>query len=414
MDDKLIAGAKQAFGGEAGTITLGAPVKDGACAGEPLVRAPLALMNRHGLIAGATGTGKTKSLQLIAEQLSAAGVPVFLADVKGDVSGIAVAGESNERVQTRAKDVGWAWHPASFPVELLSLSGKRGSHLRATVSSFGPLLLSKVLGLNPTQTSVLTLVFKYADDRDLELYDFGDLRAVLKHLSGPGAADLEQYGGMSKQTVGVLLREMVELESQGADEFFGEPEFDLADLIQTERDGRGLVSVLELTDVQVEQVVRLVRSKGVGVFFVTQSPKDVPPDILGQLGARVQHALRAFTPDDEKALKAAARTFPKTPFYDVEETLTSLGIGEALVTVLNANGSPTMPFATRMIPPASRMGPLTDAELAHRIGSSAQVKKYVQAIDRESAEEKLAAADTPAAGPGSTGRGAPVPVQEES
>jgi len=465
MDDKLIAAAKQAFGGEAGTITLGAPVKDGACAGDPLVRAPLALMNRHGLIAGATGTGKTKSLQLIAEQLSTAGVPVFLADVKGDVSGIAVPGESNDRVTARAKDVGWAWRPTSFPVELLSLSGKRGAHLRATVSSFGPLLLSKVLGLNPTQTSVLTLVFKYADDRDLELYDFGDLRAVLKHLSGPGAADLEQYGGMSKQTVGVLLREMVELESQGADEFFGEPEFDLAELIQTERDGRGLVSVLELTDVQdkpalwstflmwmlarlyntlpevgdvdkpklvfvfdeahllfegaskefvtqIEQVVRLVRSKGVGVFFVTQSPKDIPADILGQLGARVQHALRAFTPDDDKALKAAARTFPKTTFYDVEETLTTLGIGEALVTVLGTNGSPTMPFATRMVPPASRMGPLTDAELAQRIGSSAQVKKYAQAVDRESAEEKLEAASAPATTPAS--KNAAAPAREES
>jgi hypothetical protein len=266
---------------------------------------------------------------------------------------------------------------------------------------------------------------------------------------------------MSKQTVGVLLREMVELESQGADEFFGEPEFDLTDLIQTERDGRGLVSVLELTDVQdkpalwstflmwmlarlyntlpevgdadkpklvfffdeahllfdgaskefvtqVEQVVRLVRSKGVGVFFVTQSPKDVPPDILGQLGARVQHALRAFTPDDEKALNAAARTFPKTPFYDVESTLTSLGIGEALVTVLNPNGSPTMPFATRMIPPASRMGPLTDAELAQRTGSSAQVKKYAQAVDRESAEDKLEAADASTAAPATKGAAAPA------
>ncbi len=457
MDDKVIAAARQAFAAAGTSITLGAPVHQGACHPEPLIRVPLALMNRHGLIAGATGTGKTKTLQLMAEQLSAAGVSVFLADVKGDVSGIAVAGDSNERVQTRAKETGYAWHPTSFPVELLSLTGKRGAQLRATVSSFGPLLLSKVLGLNDTQTSVLTLVFKYADDRDLELYDFGDLRAVLKHLSGPGAADLEHYGGMSKQTVGVLLREMIELESQGAEVFFGEPEFDLDDLVQTERDGRGLVSVLELVDVQdkpalwstflmwmlarlyntlpevgdidkpklvfffdeahllfdgaskefvaqVEQVVRLVRSKGVGVFFVTQSPKDVPADVLGQLGNRVQHALRAFTPDDEKALKAAARTFPKTPFYDVDETLTSLGIGEALVTVLAPNGVPTPPFATRLVPPSSRMGPLTDAELAQRVQSSAQVRKYAQAIDRESAEEKLEAKtapaepDTPAAG----------------
>ena len=447
MDEKLIAAARQAFGGQAVSIVLGAPVHDGACHPEPLVRAPLALMNRHGLIAGATGTGKTKSLQLMAEQLSTAGVSVFLADVKGDVSGIAVAGESNERIQTRAKDTGYAWHPASFPVEFLSLTGKRGAQLRATVSSFGPLLLAKVLGLNPTQTSVLALVFKYCDDHHLELYDFGDLRAVLEHLTGAGAADLKGYGGMSKQSVGVLLREMVELEGQGANVFFGEPEFDLDDLVQTERDGRGLVSVLELVDVQdkpalwstflmwmlarlyntlpevgdverpklvfffdeahllfegaskefvaqVEQVVRLVRSKGVGVFFVTQSPKDVPADILGQLGCRVQHALRAFTPDDDKALKAAARTFPKTSFYDVEETLTTLGIGEALVTVLSPSGAPTQPLATRMVPPSSRMGPLTDAELAQRVASSVQVKKYAQAIDRESAEEKLAATAT--------------------
>src|SRR5580765_76646 len=339
MDDKVVAAAKQAFGTSGASITLGAPVHDGTCAPQPLVRAPLALMNRHGLIAGATGTGKTKTLQVMAEQLSAAGVSVLLADVKGDVSGIAIAGDSNERVQTRARETGYAWHPAGFPVEFLSLTGTRGAQLRASVSSFGPLLLAKVLGLNPTQTSVLALVFKYCDDHHLELYDFGDLRAVLQHLTGAGAADLQDYGGMSKQTVGVLLREMVELEGQGAEVFFGEPEFDLQDLVQTERDGRGLVSLLELADVQdkpalwstflmwmlarlyntlpeigdadkpklgvffdeahllfegaskefltqVEQVVRLIRSKGVGIFFVTQSPKDVPADVLGQLGHR--------------------------------------------------------------------------------------------------------------------------------
>jgi hypothetical protein len=459
MDDKLVAAARAAFGGAEAAIVLGAPVHDGACHPEPVVRAPLALMNRHGLIAGATGTGKTKTLQLMAEQLSAAGVSVLLADVKGDAAGIAVAGDSNERVQTRAKETGYAWRPAGFPVEFLSLTGKRGAQLRATVSSFGPLLLAKVLQLNPTQTSVLALVCKYCDDHQLELYDFGDLRAVLQYLTGDGAADLKDYGGMSKQTVGVLLREMVELEGQGAEAFFGEPEFDLQDLVQTERDGRGLVSVLELVDVQdkpalwstflmwmlarlyntlpeigdvdkpklvvffdeahllfkdaskeflteVEQVVRLIRSKGVGIFFVTQSPKDVPPDVLGQLGNRVQHALRAFTADDAKALKAAARTFPKTPFYDIEATLTTLGIGEALVTVLAPNGTPTPPFATRLVPPASRMGPLTDAELAQRLQASAQVKKYAQAVDRESAEEKLAAKAAPEApAPAGTGRG---------
>jgi DNA helicase HerA-like ATPase len=312
------------------------------------------------------------------------------------------------------------------------------------VSSFGPLLLAKVLGLNDTQSSVLSLVFKYCDDKGLLLLDLSDLRAVLQYLSEDGADQLKDYGGMSKQTVGVLLREMVELEQQGADQFFGEPQFELTDLLAVGSDGRGVVSVLELQDVQdkpalfstfmlwmlatlyhdlpevgdvdkpklvfffdeahlifddaskalldqIEQVVRLIRSKGVGVFFVTQSPKDVPATVLGQLGHRVQHALRAFTPDDEKAMKAAARTFPKTKFYDIEETLTSLGIGEALVTVLAPNGVPTPPFATRLIPPASRMGPLTDDELQQRLASSAQVRKYAKAVDRESAREMLSA-----------------------
>jgi DNA helicase HerA-like ATPase len=441
IDPKLVAAVRAAFPAAAKTVTLGAPIHGGACAPEPLVQVPLAMLNRHGLIAGATGTGKTKTLQLMAEQISAAGTPVFLADLKGDLSGLGVAGEGGDRVATRARETGFTWKATAFPIELVSLTGTRGAQLRATVSSFGPLLLAKVLGLNETQASVLAMVFKYCDDRDLLLLDFPDLRAVLQHLTGEGAADLKDYGGMSKASVGVLLREMVELEAQGALAFFGEPEFELEDLLQVERDGRGLVTVLELADVQdkpalfstfmmwmlarlyaslpevgdldqpklmfffdeahllfngaskafldqVQQVVRLVRSKGVGVFFVTQSPKDVPPDVLGQLGHRVQHALRAFTPDDEKALKAAARTFPKTSFYDVEETLTTLGIGEALITVLGANGAPTPPFATRLIPPASRMGPLTDAELGLRL-TTAQVKKYAKAVDRESARERL-------------------------
>ena len=402
------------------------------------------MVNRHGLIAGATGTGKTKTLQLVAEQLSAAGVPVFLADVKGDVSGIATAGAPSDRVATRAKDTGFEWKPLGYPAEFLSLTGAKGAQLRATVSSFGPMLLAKVLGLNETQTSVLSLVFKYCDDKKLLLLDLSDLRAVLQYLSDEGAAELKDYGGMSKQTVGVLLREMVGLEQQGADRFFGEPQFELTDLLKVGADGHGVVSVLELSDVQdkpalfstfmlwmlatlyhqlpevgdidkpklvfffdeahlifddasealldqIEQVVRLIRSKGVGVFFITQSPKDVPATVLGQLGHRVQHALRAFTPDDEKALKAAARTFPKTAFYDVSETLTTLGIGEALVTVLSPNGVPTSPFATRLIPPSSRMGPLTDDEMQQRLSSSAQVRKYSTAVDRESAREMLAA-----------------------
>ena len=448
MDPKLIAAARATFPAAAGVVVLGAPIAGGEAHPEPLVSVPLAMLNRHGLVAGATGTGKTKTLQVIAEQLSRAGVPVFLADLKGDLSGIAAAGEASERVQTRARETGFDWHAQACPVELLSLTGRHGAQVRATVSSFGPLLLAKVLDLNQTQTSVLSLVFKYCDDRGLELLDFADLRSVLQHLTGAGANELVALGGMSKATVGVLLREMVELEQQGALAFFGEPELELGDLLRVMPDGRGLVSVLELQDVQdkpalfstfmmwllarlfaelpevgdapkpklvfffdeahllfrdassafldqVGQVVRLIRSKGVGIFFVTQSPKDVPAEILGQLGTRVQHALRAFTPDDDKALRAAARTFPKTEFYDIEETLTTLGIGEALISVLGTNGAPTQPFATRLVPPASRMGLLTEAEL-RAILSSPQVQKYRTAIDRESAHEKLSKSSAPA------------------
>jgi DNA helicase HerA-like ATPase len=453
MDARLLEAARAAFPANAKSVTLGAPLHRGECHPEPLVAVPLAMLNRHGLIAGATGTGKIKTLQLMAEQLSAAGVPVFLADLKGDLAGLAAAGEASERVSARARDTGFAWHPAPFPVEFLSLTGTKGAQLRATVSSFGPLLLAKVLGLNDTQTSVLTLVFKYCDDKGLPLLDLSDLRAVLQHLTGDGVAELKDYGGMSKQTVGVLLREIVELEQQDADRFFGEPEFDLGDLMRLAPDGRGIASILELRDVQerpalfstfmmwmlarlfntlpeagdldkpklvfffdeahllfddaskafreqVEQVVRLIRSKGVGVYFVTQSPKDIPADILGQLGNRVQHALRAFTPDDEKALRAASRTFPKTQFYDVQATLTSLGIGEALVTVLDPKGAPTPPFATRMIPPASRMGMLTDPEMTTILAASEQVREYAKPIDRESAREMLVARMAPASAAG--------------
>lgn len=448
MDSKVMDAARAAFPTSANSVTLGAVIHNGECDPAPLVSIPISMVNRHGLIAGATGTGKTRTLQLIAEQLSAAGVPVFVADIKGDLSGLGAPGESGDRITTRAKETGYDWKGSGFPVEFLSLTGAKGAQLRATVSSFGPLLLAKVLGLNATQASVLSLVFKYCDDKGLLLLDFSDLRAILQYLTGEGADELKSYGGMSKATVGVLLREMVELEQQGAEQFFGEPEFDIDDLMQIERDGRGLISVLELADVQdkpelfstfmlwllatiynelpevgdidkpklafffdeahllfdnaskalldqVQQVVRLIRSKGVGVYFITQNPKDVPDEVLGQLGHRVQHALRAFTPDDDKALRAAARTFPKTAFYDVEETLTTLGIGEAFVTVLSPKGVPTQPFATRLIPPASKMAPLPDID--QQIAGSMQVKKYAQDIDRESAREKLAARVAPAA-----------------
>jgi len=462
MDSKVLDAARAAFPSSENAVTLGAVVHNGECDPNPLVSIPIPMVNRHGLIAGATGTGKTRTLQLIAEQLSAAGVPVFVADIKGDLSGLAVPGDSNDRIASRAKETGYAWKPNAFPVEFLSLTGKQGAQLRATVSSFGPLLLAKVLDLNPTQASVLSLVFKYCDDKGLLLIDFSDLRAVLQYLTGEGADELKTYGGMSKATVGVLLREMVELEQQGAEQFFGEPEFDIDDLMQ-QRDGRGLISVLELSDVQdkpalfstfmlwmlatiyhelpevgdvdkpklafffdeahllfdnaskalldqVQQVVRLIRSKGVGVYFITQNPKDVPDEVLAQLGHRVQHALRAFTPEDDKALRAAARTYPKTSFYDVEETLTTLGIGEAFITVLSPKGVPTQPFGVRLIPPASKMTPI--ANLAAEIAKSDQVRKYRDAIDRESAREKLAARIVPAASPvAESEKSAPVPTR---
>ena len=435
----------EGYGSQEPGLVLGAALEGAVVHPEPKVRLPLAMANRHGLIAGATGTGKTRTLQLLTEQLSAQGVPVFVGDMKGDLSGLAMPGEASDRVDARARDIGWQWTPKGVPVEFVSLTGMSGVQLRATVSSFGPLLLGKVLSLNDTQTSVLTMVFKYSDDNQLPLLDFQDLRAVLQFLSSDeGKAALAQYGGMSSASVGVLLRKMIELESQGAGKFFGEPEFDVHDMLRLTSDGRGVVTCLELPDVadkpmlfstfmmwllaelyhnlpeagdlakpklvfffdeahllfrdapkaflsQVDQVVRLIRSKGVGVYFVTQTPKDVPEEILAQLGNRVQHALRAHTPDDEQALKAAVRTFPRTAFYDLTQTLTSLGIGEAVVTLLNSRGVPTPVVATRLIPPASRMAPLTAEELQADIRASDLVAEYGQAVDRQSAREILAA-----------------------
>jgi len=434
----------QGFGSDYPGLTLGAALEGPHIHREPKIRLPLAMANRHGLVAGATGTGKTKTLQLLTEQLSAHGVPVFVADMKGDLSGLAMPGDPTEKVSARANDIGWEWKATGVPLEFVSLTGALGVQLRATVSSFGPLLLGKALSLNDTQTSVLTMVFKYADDNHLPLLDFQDLRAVLQFLSSDeGKGVLGQYGGMSGASVGVLLRKMVELEAQGAGRFFGEPEFDIHDLLRVTSDGRGIVTCLELPDVadkpmlfstfmmwlvaelyqnlpeagdlakpklvfffdeahllfedapkafldQIEQVVRLIRSKGVGVFFVTHTPKDVPNGILAQLGNRIQHALRAHTPDDDKALKATVRTFPKTTFYDLGETLTTLGIGEAVVTVLDPKGIPTPVVAARLIPPASRMAPLTAEELQADIRASDLLAEYGVSLDRESAKEILA------------------------
>ncbi len=448
------------------SITLGGALdREGAMHPAPLVRIPLAMTNRHGLIAGATGTGKTRTLQLLAEQLSAQGVPVFVADIKGDLQGLAVPGESNAKISARAESMGYDWKASGAPVEFVSLTGRDGVQLRATVSSFGPLLLAKGLRLNETQASVLSLGFKYCDDQGLPLLDFADLRAVLQFLtSDAGKGALVEYGAISSQSVGVLLRKMVELEQQGAERFFGEPEFDINDLLVTTADGRGVVTCLELADVQdrpalfstfmmwllaelyqnlpevgdiakpklvfffdeahllfddapkafldqVQQVIRLIRSKGVGVFFVTQTPKDVPEEVLAQLGNRVQHALRAHTPNDDKALRATVRTYPKTEFYDLEETLTSLGTGEAVVTALDPKGRPTPVVATRLIPPAARMAPLTPEELKVELAQSDLLAEYGTAVDRESAHELLAkriAETAPPAEAGKQGTGSRV------
>ena len=452
MRDDFLEKIRGAYSKSPNAAVLGAPVLDGECAAEPCVRLPLATLNRHGLVAGATGTGKTKTLQTLAEQFSRAGIPVFVSDVKGDLSGLAAPGAASERVTTRVRELGISWAPMPCLVEFLSLTGRTGAHLRATVSSFGPVALAKVLELNATQASVLAMVFKYCDDQALPLLDLSDLKAVLTHLGDDKSVDRAAYGTLSKASVGVILREVLELESQGAEAFFGEPEFDVDELLYVDAEGRGLVSILELADVQtkpalfstfmmwmlarlyeelpevgdlekpklvfffdeahllfrdateeflnaIERVVRLVRSKGVGIFFVTQSPKDIPAPILGQLGNRVQHALRAFTPDDEKAMKAAARTFPKSEHYDIQAVLTSLGTGEALVTVLADSGVPTPPVVCRVAPPTSRMGPLTESEFAQVLGTD-QVRHYAAAVDRRSAreilEERLRATQRPA------------------
>jgi DNA helicase HerA-like ATPase len=434
----------EAYETRGAAVELGVGVHDGELVPNARVRAPLSMLNRHGLIAGATGTGKTRSLQVIAEQLSAAGVAVFAADVKGDVSGLAVPGSDDGPAKKRASELGIEWAPAGFPVEYLSLGGVGpGVPVRATVSDFGPLLLAKVLGSNQTQEQSLSLVFHYADSKGLPLLDLSDLRALLTFLdSDAGKGELRGIGGISPQTVGVLLRSLVGLEQGGGTEFFGEPQLDIADLLRTAPDGRGIVSCLELPAVQdkprlwstvlmwvvaelfetlpeigdrdrpklvffldeahllfegaskafvesVTQTVRLIRSKGVGVFFVTQTPNDIPADVLGQLGNRIQHALRAFTPEDDKALRASVRTYPKSDFYDLEELLTQLGTGEAAVTILSESGVPTPVVHTRMRPPHARMGPADDVDSAAR--SSPLFAKYGTRLDNQSARELLAA-----------------------
>ena len=437
---------KDGYTFEEAAIELGVLMEADQPVPQVKVQIPLSMLNRHGLVAGATGTGKTKTLQLMAEQISAAGVPVFAADIKGDLSGIASPGQGSEKLLARTTKIGQNWQPQACPVEFFALGGQGiGVPLRATMSGFGPVLLSKVLGLNATQESSLGLVFHYADVAGLPLLDLADLRAVLQHLTGDeGKAELKNIGGLSSQTVGVILRSLITLSDQGADAFFGEPEFDTMDLLRVTNDGRGVVSLLELPNLQdrpavfstflmwlladlfhdlpevgdidkpklvfffdeahllfndaskafldaIAQTVRLIRSKGVGIFFVTQTPKDVPDDVLAQLGSRVQHQLRAHTPNDAKALKQTVATFPKS-HYDLAETLTSLGIGEAIVTVMDPDGAPTPVAWTRMRAPQSLMAPTPEEILRPGVGASPMMAKYGPPIDRESARERLARA----------------------
>ncbi|MFF8186372.1 helicase HerA-like domain-containing protein [Microbacterium sp. NPDC016588] len=445
LTDAQVATIAAGYAGSAAALDLGVLVNGGPVASVP-VRIPLAMTNRHGLVAGATGTGKTRTLQLLAEQLSANGVPVFAADIKGDLSGVAAPGVSSEKLLARTSALGQDWEPRAYPTDFYALGddAASGVPVRATVSGFGPLLLSRVLGLNATQESSLGLVFHYADEKGLALVDLSDLRSVLTFLtSDEGKSELKDLGGLSGATAGVILRELIAFSAAGADTFFGEPELDVTAFLRTTAEGEGVVSLLEVPNVAsrpelystflmyllaelyevlpevgdldkpklvfffdeahllfrdaskaflaaITQTVRLIRSKGVGVFFVTQTPKDVPGDVLAQLGSRVQHALRAFTPDDATALRASVRTYPASG-YDLERVLQELGTGEAIVTVMDERGTPTPVAWTRLFAPRASMSPIPAADLAAAVSASPLFARYGTPIDRESAREILAA-----------------------
>jgi DNA helicase HerA-like ATPase len=426
-------------------IKLGCAMLNGEVITGADVRLPLKTLNRHGLIAGATGTGKTKTLQVIAEALSDASVPVLLMDIKGDLSGIAAAGTANPKIEDRYQKIGGNWSPAAYPTELLSLSNEKGARLRATVSEFGPILLSKILELNDTQAGLVSMIFKYCDDTKLPLLDLKDFKKVLQYITDEGKAEIEKdYGKISSTSTGTILRKVIGLEQQGATLFFGEPSFEVDDLMRISDDGRGIISIVRVADIQdrpklfstfmlqllaelyatlpeegdlekpklvlfideahlifqeassallqqIETIIKLIRSKGVGIFFCTQNPMDVPPAVLGQLGLKVQHALRAFTANDRKAIKQTAENYPLSDYYKTDELLTQIGIGEALITCLNEKGTPTPLAATMLVSPRSRMDILSAGEIDTIVNSSKLVKKYNQEIDNESAYEILTA-----------------------
>jgi hypothetical protein len=461
-NDDFVTAIQRGYSFQGPSLLLGAATRDGRVEPQAPVRLPLRTLNRHGLISGATGTGKTKTIQMIAEQLSEAGVPTLLMDIKGDLSGLAVAGEPSDQTKERQAQIGIDWSPSAYPVEFLTLSDQPGVRLRATVLEFGPLLFSRLLSLNETQSSLVALVYKFCDDKHLPLLDLKDFKKVLEYITGDAKAQVTaEYGLVPTTSTALILRKLIELEQQGADRFFGEPSFDMTDLMRT-ADGFGQVSILRLMNMQnrpklfssfmlqmlaelyaslpevgdpekpklvifideahlifddaekalldqIEMVVKLIRSKGVGIFFCTQMPTDVPESVLSQLGMKVQHALRAFTAKDRKAISLVAQNYPETSFYKTDQLLTSLGIGEALVTVLDERGAPAPLVATLLCAPRSRMGPLTSEELEEVIGRSALAEKYNSDLDPQSAYEILGGKIATAAAPAEAQQGASAP-----
>lgn len=459
---------KNGYTFKGGSFRIGTGMLDGKPVTGTEIFVPLKTLNRHGLIAGATGTGKTKTLQVITEGLSNASVPVLLMDIKGDLSGIAAPGTANSKITERVVLTGsTAFEPAAFPVELLSISDEPGVRIRATVTEFGPVLISKILGLNDTQEGVVSMIFKYCDDNKMPLLDLKDFISILQFAGDEGKKEIEkEYGRISTSTTGTILRKVIELQQQGADTFFGEPSFEVDDLMRIGDDGRGIVNVLRVTDMQsrpklfstfmlsllaelygslpeegdidkpklvlfideahlvfqeatdallqqILTVIKLIRSKGVGIFFCTQNPQDIPAGVLSQLGLKVQHALRAFTAADRKTIKKAAENYPETDFYDVDELMTQLGTGEAFVTLLNEKGIPTPLVHTMLVPPASRMDILSDGEILDIVNKSKLKKKYDRQVDQESAYEILKAKLEDAANRSKEENTKPVPPKRQ-
>jgi uncharacterized protein len=440
---KFLETVKSGYTFKGESFKIGCAMLDGQVVTGADVLLPFKTLNRHGLIAGATGTGKTKTLQVLAEGLSDASIPVLLMDIKGDLSGIAAAGSVNDKINDRCQKLSIEFKPAAYPVDLLTLSEQKGARLRATVSEFGPVLLSKILGLNDTQGGFVAMVFKYCDDNKLPLLDLKDFIKVLQYVSDEGKAELEKtYGKISTTSTGTILRKVIELQQQGADLFFGEKSFEVDDLLRISDDGRGMISIVRVTDLQdrpklfstfmlqllaelyascpeegdmdkpklvmfideahlifqeandallqqIETIIKLIRSKGIGIYFCTQNPMDVPADVLAQLGLKVQHALRAFTAADRKVIKQTAENYPETVFYKTEDLITQLGTGEALVTILNEKGIPTPLVHCMIRPPQSRMDILSDMEIDALVGKSKIAAKYNQVIDNISAHEIL-------------------------